>query len=181
MSDGSKNLDVTNETQNNTPNQFCNLCMLQLVWTMDTKSNESTRNAAMNISPVHVEQSSSIMRVGSCENKDVEQLMAMASNVEETWLPAFGNPCDVDCHPQKIKQAHANLIPQSLDADWLVVEEDDLVCPGYKPGQPHGREGDGSHGPVLGCLENRHHGHGHGENANERNGRQVDVPPHGLA
>lgn len=135
----------------------------------------------MNVSPVHVDQSSSVVSIGSCNDKDVEQLMAMASNVEEPWLPAFRNACDVDYDPNEIKKAHANLIPESLDADWLVMEEDDLVCPRYDPGHPHGRESNGSHRSVLRCLEHGHHGDGHSENADERNGRQVEVSPHGLA
>lgn len=121
------------------------------------------------------------MSVRSCNHKHMKELVAVASKVEEPGFPPLGNPGDIDDHPKEVEEAHANLIPQRLHANRLVMEEDDLVSSGNDPRHSHGRKGDGSHGSVLGGLEHGHKRNSHSADSNDRDSGQVDVSPDGLA
>ena len=136
---------------------------------------------SMNITPIHVEQTGSVVCVGTSDNQNMEQLMTVASKIKETRFPAFGNSRNINYDPNRVKECHTNFIPERFNANRLMVEKYDFVCSRYDSRKGHACKSYGTHWSVLGCLEHRDKGHNQCCNSNQWNPSQIDVSPHGLA
>lgn len=121
----------------------------------------------MNITPIHVEQAGSVVRVGTSYNQNMEQLMTVASKIKETRFPAFRNSRNINDNPDRVKERHANFIPECFNANRLMVEKYDFVGSRYDSRECHTCKSYGAHWSVLGCLEDRDKRHNQCRDSNE--------------
>lgn len=110
-------------------------------------------------------------------HKHMEDLVAVAGQVEPPRPPPLRDPANVEDGPHQIRQRHGRLVGQDEVTVGVVPVEDEGMDGRNQAEEAHGDEEQGAERPVLAGGEGRGEEGGDGAEAHEGDAGEVDEVP----